>query len=423
MTTLDDIENESNLAALSSIFTMLALFLWAIAQLPQLFSFYSRLTKGASSLYFFFRFLGDILFLIDTNLSFVLYLCLIDLLLLLNFVSVPAISCVSLVFPTANAAKWSFLLRGHDTPNTNMGYIISFLVVTSRCFQICVNYKLKSMTLSVYFILLYIIGTFFYLFSVIIDYYLDGDFITYFPYTFGASLTILLDLFMLYQSNLYKSSPDASYWPAFDVESDQNYTGWNSDGSMNSINTANACRCGFNKSESPRESKNAVQSNSAFSKSRGDNDAVAYASFVNCHCRKNAAFANSDPTQPLIDPSLKTSAQNSPHDPPYKTYESIRRDSHTIPPPSHYLSSYDQKINLARAMAIESTFKPTSLRSFGFKSFLASSPFKTNTAPISTSLLPSIIGNHSKISRKMSQDSKVPFSPIDFLSDNGDGSS
>ncbi|KAK6199405.1 uncharacterized protein RJT21DRAFT_46539 [Scheffersomyces amazonensis] len=39
------------------------------------------------------------------------------------------------------------------------------------------------------------------------------------------------------------------------------------------------------------------------------------------------------------------------------------------------------------------------------------------SSPLPTSLIPSIIGNFSSVSKKMSHDSKVPFSPIDFLAD------
>lgn len=38
-------------------------------------------------------------------------------------------------------------------------------------------------------------------------------------------------------------------------------------------------------------------------------------------------------------------------------------------------------------------------------------------SPFDTSLIPSIIGNYSSISKKMTNDSKIPFSPIDFLHD------
>lgn len=97
----------------------------------------------------------------------------------------------------------------------------------------------------------------------------------------------------------------------------------------------------------------------------------------------------------------------------------------TIPPPPHYVSSsslQSQHIMAGRKKGISGTFSAIA-RSFSqslsmMKSPLLSSAHSGSVAasPMAgTSLLPSLVGTYSLVLKKMLNDSKIPFSPSDFL--------
>ncbi|CUM52775.1 uncharacterized protein AC631_03044 [Debaryomyces fabryi] len=104
-------------------------------------------------------------------------------------------------------------------------------------------------------------------------------------------------------------------------------------------------------------------------------------------------------------------------------------------PPSHYISrSILDKRNYVSSQqtipnivanstsrndsikAVKSAVSVTSLNSVMFNEH--GSNVQYNTSILNTSLIPSIVSNYSSISKKLSHDSKTPFLPSDFLSDN-----
>ncbi|KAM9906946.1 hypothetical protein OXX79_001268 [Metschnikowia pulcherrima] len=102
-------------------------------------------------------------------------------------------------------------------------------------------------------------------------------------------------------------------------------------------------------------------------------------------------------------------------------------DPYIVSPPSHYVVS-SQSSNI-RYPADRSHRKGLSGTFNAFARSVANSPIlrspsissavgsAQNASAPGTALLPSIIGTYSSISKKMAHDSKMPFSPIDFLHD------
>lgn len=97
-----------------------------------------------------------------------------------------------------------------------------------------------------------------------------------------------------------------------------------------------------------------------------------------------------------------------------------------VSPPPHYISasdnlnkSYIQRGILSDAFqAIKnSVSRDSSLNATKYTGSESSHMLSSNTPLLNTSLIPSIIGNYSSVSRKLSNDPKAPFLPSDFLSD------
>lgn len=96
-------------------------------------------------------------------------------------------------------------------------------------------------------------------------------------------------------------------------------------------------------------------------------------------------------------------------------------NSYINTPPSHYIAGSQSSVVAPRPGVVSLTFQSIA-KSFSRDSYIrspSSSMVNSNIAssPLVTSLIPSIIGNYSSVSKKMASDAKIPFSPIDFLSD------
>lgn len=440
-----DNDHLSMILSISNIFEVLALLIWGLGQLPQLIRFYtSELIQGVSFIFLLFRFIGDLLYLINSiiidlpvnNQAIISYFCFIDAVLVLQYWYYLDKSSISNVESNNWWGLWGlgflssinglyikqqphqFAIHSrqqlHLLENSSKFHPCDFqsnfpfssftiwlaviLFILARIFQIFLNFQLKSVNLSLKFILLYLFGTICYLISLILDLYLkmfndvssnfSESIWDYLPYLLGAIGTIIGDSIILYQYYLYKSSdlalsPTHSYdfnttWPSYSVDH-QEYT------------------------DPKNQSGNSLTSNSRF-----------------LHTMQHENPKSNYKPAPESEYLLKNSL-------------------YTIPPPKHYVSSYgtnsytnaklkpNTNINNSTPNNVVGLNGINSYKSFGFLLFNRSTnnSFKnpdgsylaSKNSHLSTSLLPSIIGNYSKVSRKMSQDTKIPFSPIDFLSD------
>lgn len=132
----------------------------------------------------------------------------------------------------------------------------------------------------------------------------------------------------------------------------------------------------------------------------------------------------------------QASSSTSEHGPPTNEHtrllSSPRSYTAIVEPPQHYvlISSKNHSSNS------QNNFLTNTIRSFSRNSFSGrSGSFSNPTSPVrpsvprpiakdlSTSLIPSIVESYSSVSKKMLDDSKVPFLPIDFLEVTPGGSS
>lgn len=132
------------------------------------------------------------------------------------------------------------------------------------------------------------------------------------------------------------------------------------------------------------------------------------------HFQKPDWYANFDKTllPPQISPQRSTERS--------RLLDTTRRHSVIVEPPQHYITSKEQ------SGSSQNNFLATTIRSFSRSSFSRQSASSHTTSPkaitprlinneASTSLIPSIVESYSSLSKKMLDDSKVPFLPIDFL--------
>lgn len=120
-----------------------------------------------------------------------------------------------------------------------------------------------------------------------------------------------------------------------------------------------------------------------------------------------------------------------------QSYKNYVNPSPQLNPPSHYISgsaSLTRSINVSSHSNIISNALNTLTRSMSSSSinndYYMSGSLKNHnsggtnivsssvtSSHLATSIIPSIVGNYSSLSRKMKDDTKVPFSPSDFLND------
>lgn len=381
----------------------MGLMIWGLGQLPQLIKFYTtELITGVSFRFLVLRLVGDVLYLVNgiminlplNNRSIISYFCFIDTVLVLQYwyyydksrmSSLPNrwLGVLAVASSTNGLYIQQNLLKDSSDNFHYSPILIIWLSITlfilSRVFQIAKNYRLKVMNLSLKFVVLYYIGTVCYLINLILELFLliitcddtkdPLDFVyDYLPYLLGAIGTIIGDSIILYQYHIYKyQEPTISHayhftptWPAYDEENDL----------VHENNTTNR------------------QTNSLAANSRLQH--------------------TSEVTNSLFKPS--------------ESQYLLKNSLYNIP--AHYVSSYDSikpkhnNSNIISGNTVNSQKSGfLSLFKSAGNSFKSGSFSVSRNSHLSTSLLPSMIGNYSKVSRKMSQDTKVPFSPIDFLSD------
>jgi hypothetical protein len=270
--------------------------------------------------------------------------------------------------------------------------------VGARIYQINENYKAKTMTLSIYFVALYVVGALFYLSSLLLDLWLliigvDDNlpsrlydyFIEYLPYIVGAIGTIIGDSIIVRQCFIYgtvdgSSEPVQSYhfkpdWyaPSFGHENEN-------DDESNSVHIA------------------------------FDEPDKASLKRLEKRLREFGFSTINLGSSSRVPRSVETESSY------LMKWANL---SYSTPPPPHYVSftsknSPDLNTKHSGILGQLGRSFTNSYKNTG--SFISISSPK-NSTPISTRLLPSIIGNYSKVGRKMSNDAKIPFSPSDFLND------
>lgn len=367
------------------------------------------------------------------------------------------------VFSYVMAVGYSFkasLPHFHYSPTlvgTICGYTSSVLYVSSRAPQIYQNYTSKSTKGVSYLLFLFaMIGNTLYTTSIVSDLYLlsrydqymgDVDFSSVFhaqlPFVIGSSGTVLFDCFLLFQFWYYgsrKTAHSGRLHPIHDATTRKPLSAGhgylncylNEPARTNSGNKAphftepdwytNVHRPQsldiFYDSEDNNEGRESLVQK--FNPSRG------FPGIYSQHSYQQSLL-------PYYPPTFLQTHEHPNQDAVYTETSLLLRLALLIPPPPNYVSSAStsEAQSLKHKKGISETFNAIA-RSFSQSSSMIRSPKLSSSLSNSiaaspapgTSLLPSIVGTYSSMSKRMMTDSKVPFLPSDFLHpDFGKGSS
>lgn len=372
-------------------------------------------------------------------------------------------SCVVSLAYSAKASMPHF----HYNPTllgTICGYTSSVLYVSSRAPQIFKNYQSKSTKGVSYLLFLFaMMGNTLYTTSILGDLYLlsrydqymgDVSFSSVFyaqlPFVIGSSGTVLFDCILLFQCWHY-GTPKPTHGGHSHAMHDSN--GRNTSHQAENSNQGYASYFPNGRPVRNNSSNNATHFTEPDwytnvhrpqigdldvfydNDSEGNNDGSdALIHKYNSNRGFQALYSQHSYQQSLLPyypPSFQHQQTN--QDAVYTETSLLLRLGLIIPPPPNYVSSSSASAvtTLRHKKGISGTFNAIA-RSFSQSSSMVRSPvlssslsnFIAASPAANTSLLPSIVGTYSSMSKRMMNDSKVPFLPSDFLHpDFGKGSS
>lgn len=302
-----------------------------------------------------------------------------------------------------------------------LAWTCSALYVSSRTPQIIENYRKKSTKgISIYLFIFAMLGNSLYTICIVTDLYLiyyDNGYMdewafrdalySQLPFIVGSSGTVTFDCIILFQCYLYSNNNSStSRKNSVPTQSQQilddldRYDDEDEDDYKKSMNRYNQKhRLSMDHFKKPDWYTN---NNLGAAAPASGNEDLSY---------KRHAYRPSD------SGSLLLSGQHS-------TYSSIA----SPPPPSHYITG-SFKRDQTNGNLISNTFQSlsnsfrnapamaTAIQTRSPNSGASSLNYNSGNSPLSTSLIPLIIGTYSSVSKKMKNEAKVPFLPIDFLHD------
>lgn len=302
------------------------------------------------------------------------------------------------------------------------GWISSLLYLSSRSPQIWENYKNKSTKgISPFLFLFAMIGNTFYTISIVSDLYLLskydshlGDtnynevFIAQLPFIIGSAGTVVFDFILLVQFWLYRGVAESH--PTHDDH--MHFTRPKSASPMNT-------RRGQPRHQLPSAvhfTKPDWYTNNYANEFDEPEDFSGHYNYAKYGATNNGTAAHAN-----VGHSSRAHERSQ-----LNQMSSLMNLAFNIPPPPHYVSSsssHSQHIMAGKnRKGISGTFSAIA-RSFSHSSSMVKSPSLSSThsgsvaaSPMAgTSLLPSLVGTYSSVSKKMMNDSKIPFLPSDFL--------
>lgn len=312
----------------------------------------------------------------------------------------------------ATAAQWvisSSFSRDKAVVGTICGWCSTCLYVSSRSPQIWKNYKQRSTQgVSPYLFLFAMLGNSLYTISILADLYLlsryeeylgDADFHSVFfaqlPFLVGSSGTVFFDCILLIQFCVYGN-----------------------ESSLGHHRSRQASRTGKYHSARSRDSLTQRSVNAHFTK-------PDWYTYTNHDQDRNAIFElyNDDDTYTQKSNSRASSFLQfrNPHYSASGENTSLLHQSITTPPQHYVISSqmdnsYQKRSKKGISSAINAIAKSFSQNSMIRASSITSSHNSYSASPMrDTSLIPSLVGTYSSLSKKMMDENKVPFLPIDFL--------
>lgn len=307
------------------------------------------------------------------------------------------------------------------------GWISSVLYLSSRSPQIWKNYKSKATKgISPYLFLFAMIGNTFYSISILSDLYLlrqydlhlgdtnfDDVLFAQLPFIIGSAGTVLFDSILLFQFWYYQ--PESEHIPPVDDDA----FGFNLH-----FNASTFHHSPQRKTQAKRQQQSSFKHftkpdwyTNNYSHELDDNE--DFSGHYNYAVQRYGATSNGH-----TDSGYAARAQAERSQP--EEVSSFRNSAFNIPPPPHYISSSSSHshhiMHNKGRKGLSATFGAIA-RSFSQSSSMLRSPSMSSThsgsgaaSPMAnTSLLPSLVGTYSSVSKKMLNDSKIPFLPSDFL--------
>lgn len=293
---------------------------------------------------------------------------------------------------------------------TICGWCSTLLYISSRSPQIWKNYCLKSTHgVSPYLFLFAMLGNSLYTISILSDLYLlskyekylgDVDFHTVFrsqlPFLVGSSGTVFFDCILLIQFYVYGLQSSIGHKSRSNSHPEIRHRSHSRKSQRRVSPSAHFTKPdwytylnnGQDRMGIYEEFNEDAQSETRFDESRKS-------SFL---YYKNAAYVPSNESTSLL--------QNSISSPPL----------HYVMSSSHIENSYQQKNRKGFAGAFSSLAKSFSQNLFIRSASIGSSHQSISASPVrDTSLIPSLVGTYSSLSKRMMDENKIPFLPIDFL--------
>ena len=318
--------------------------------------------------------------------------------------------------------------------NTAPVWICSLFYICSRPPQIIQNYKAKSTNgLSLYTFLLAIIGNLLYIISIASGSYIlyKNDINTFnaiistnIPYIISSLLTLFFDSILLAQclyyddSNIPANSLNSSFLTnslIFMQYEDEN---------VNEINNPGYRRPRARKGKQKKrhiyhnESSLHFQTPAWYTNDpivtdlTEDRDEARNTFFTDDSRNKNQDLSIQNETAYSLNGAINYTLTTPPSH--YISHPILERQnqlsSQTIPSSVANSASRNGSVNAVKSASMSALY-PIPSNGNGDNS-------QYNTLILNTSLIPSIVSNYSSISKKLTHDSKTPFLPSDFLSDN-----
>lgn len=344
------------------------------------------------------------------------------------------------------------MLHIHYNPTiigTICGWTSSIFYVSSRTPQIIKNYRSKSTQGISYLLFLFaMMGNTLYTTSILSDLFIlykfdqylgDVNFETVFyaqlPFVIGSSGTVLFDSIILFQCWYYRPSKLQNESRHYLHDSSDHYQHLEHLIKLKQYPTNEPSFPGRSNSESTHFTKPDWYTNVYGSIDEPDdyshhaysgNQTTGEHSYVKKQGSQNYHSLNvyQQNFLPLYSPSPKRERSQLNNDRAYTDTSLLLNLALIIPPPPHYVScgSSQGATTMKNKTGISGTFSAIA-RSFSQSSSMIKSPTMSTSynnsvaaSPmLSTSLIPSIVGTYSSVSKRMANDSKLPFLPSDFL--------
>lgn len=311
------------------------------------------------------------------------------------------------VSPTSSLVDAAEVFITYDDIGKLLAWICSFFYLLARVPQIITNYKNKATVgISPFLFLFAMLGNSFYTISISVDLWLEyrhqepgrfNDVMNQVPFLIGSGGTVIFDFMILLQFWLYKEN--------------NRYIKAASRSRNGSRDTSRARSRSSTKSRSKSRSKlksKASQRSTTSQKSKPELSPSDRSKLINYDqgFQKPGWYVNQfdyEDDDNVVNPFASA------------------LDEINSPPPHHYIQTHTQAHYPQHSLLSPSNQNQGSSKAQpiinSIKSIRSNSSSIHSSSNVNTGLIPSIINSYSSVNKKMSDDTKTPFLPSDFLHD------